>query len=307
MSTDLPQLIRRRDALARGFSDDELQRERRGGRLHVVRPGYYVQSLDATDDLGRHRLDIEATVAASGPDAVVSHVSAALLHGIALWDIPLDRVHLTLDARSGGRIVRRRHVHTTPLSADEIATVEGVAVTSAARTVIDLARTIPFEHGVVVADSALHEGLVSLGDLALALEMAGVRRGVPRARRVLAFADGRSESVGESRSRVLMHSEHLPAPDLQREIRDDAGRTLGRVDFFFERYNTIGEFDGMAKYVRYLRHGESPADAVEREKIREDGLRATSAAVARWTWSDLATPTVVTQRLRRAFELGLRR
>jgi len=63
----------------------------------------------------------------------------------------------------------------------------------------------------------------------------------------------------------------------------------------------------MAKYTRYLRTGESPADAVEREKVREDALRATSAAVARWTWSDLATPTVVAQRLRRAFELGLRR
>lgn len=311
MERDPQRIIHRREALAAGYTDGELRRARRDGTLHLIRRGAYAtpEGLAGADAIARHRLLLEATVAASHPNAVVSHVSAAVLHGIDVWGVPLARVHLTIDGQSGGRIVRRRHVHATPLRADEVVTSpEGFVVTSVARTVADIARSATFEQAVVTGDAALHCGLVSLDELRAAADRASSRRGAPRARRVVEFLDERSESVGESRSRVLMLTHQLPEPDLQRAFHDPRGRLIGRVDFFFEGFNAIGEFDGMGKYTRYLRPGESPADALIREKLREDALRAaTAAAVARWTWPELSTPNVVVERIRRAFEIGRRR
>jgi hypothetical protein len=47
-------------------------------------------------------------------DAVVSHVSAAALHGLVLWNVDLDRVHVTRDRRSCGRRTKVLHVHDAP-------------------------------------------------------------------------------------------------------------------------------------------------------------------------------------------------
>jgi hypothetical protein len=124
------------------------------------------------------------------------------------------------------------------------------------------------------------------------------------AARVVAFADPRSESVGESRSRVLMHRLDLPGPDLQVRVLRRDGSEIGRCDFGWEAYRTVGEFDGRIKYGRLLRPGQSPGDAVFEEKRREDELRDHRWQVARWTWQDLDRPRVVEARLRRAFARG---
>jgi len=89
----------------------------------------------------------------------VSHVSAAVLHGLRVWGIPSDRVHVTRDrCRTGARRGSRVHAHSAPLDAEDVVMVGGVPTTSVARTVVDIARTAPFEQAVVVADSALENG-----------------------------------------------------------------------------------------------------------------------------------------------------
>lgn len=298
-----PNLLLRREL---DFSDGELLRARRSGSLQSVRRGAYVrpEEIAQLDSLAQHRLLIEATVDAAKRDHVVSHVSAAIMHGLSLWNPSLARVHLTIDATSGGRVARRRHVHATPTDTSEITVCDGIAVTTVARTVVDFARTESFEKSVVVGDSALHLALVTSAELAAALDSARHRKGAPRAARAIAFMDGRSESVGESRSRVLMHVARLPKPDLQRRIYDSTGLFIGRVDFFVEEFATIGEFDGIGKYTRHLTPGQDAAEVVVDEKLREDDLRATGSAVARWTWQHLATPAVVVGKLQRAFQLG---
>src|SRR6185437_1511196 len=95
-----------------------------------------------------------------------------------------------LGARRGSEV----HVHCAPLRADEIVVVNGVVGTSLARTVVDVARAVPFEQAVVVADAALRAGL-GRPVLAEALRRAKGWLGAPAARRAAAFADGRSESV----------------------------------------------------------------------------------------------------------------
>lgn len=67
----------------------------------------------------------------------------------------------------------------------------------------------------------------------------------------------------------------------------------------------VGEFDGMTKYGGLRRPGESVAEAVMREKCREDGIRDTGPQVARWTWGDLERPALAPMLRRRLGALGL--
>jgi hypothetical protein len=128
------------------------------------------------------------------------------------------------------------------------------------------------------------------------------RRGSPPARRVVAFADLRSESPGETRSRVAIARAGLPAPTLQHEIPE-----LGiRTDFYWEEFRTVGEFDGKVKYGRGFRPGQNPGDVVFVEKRREDALRDLGRQVARWTWDELEPFDAAADRIRRAFARGLR-
>ena len=124
---------------------------------------------------------------------------------------------------------------------------------------------------------------------------------IRQARRVVAFLDARSESAGESVSRVRIADERLPAPQLQRQITNAYGRAIGRVDFCWDEQRTIGEFDGKIKYGRLLEPGQTSQDVIFAEKLREDELRDNGWQVVRWLWSDLYRPGVLRGRLIRAF------
>jgi hypothetical protein len=300
MDLDRSGLWLRRELLTEGICDDELGRARRQGQALTVRRGAYVGSADERlrDPLALHLLTVHAAVRQLPPRAVVSHVSAAVLHGLDIWAVPLTRVHVTRSRSSGGRSGRHLHLHTAPLDADEVDEVGGVQTTTVARTVVDLARSVPFEQAVVSADAALRIGLVDAAELRHAVDRAAHRPGNRRARRVVEFADGRSESVGESRSRVALQRAGVPAPALQHEVRSATGLLVARVDFWWAARATVGEFDGAVKYRRLLRPGQDAGDAVFAEKIREDAVRAEGVRVVRWTWRELDDFATVVARLR---------
>jgi hypothetical protein len=298
---DLPKLRLRPELLAEGWSDDDLARARRVGELGRVRRGAYVSSADGRlrDREARHALAARAAVQQLPPGAVVSHVSAAVLHGLPAWGMCLDRVHVTRDGRSGGHRRRTLQVHITPLHPDEITAVDGVPVTTVARTLGDLARSVPFDRAVAVADAALFRGAVARTSLDHAIDRSPRRHGTRVARRALEFADPGGESVGESRSRVLLQRWGLPRPVLQWNV--PARRPLGRSDFAWPKFRTVGEFDGRIKYGRLLVPGQSPGDAVFVEKRREDAIRETGLHVVRWGWDDLDDFGDVAERLWAAF------
>lgn len=299
-AVDVPELRLRRDLHAAGFTSHEVRRFLRAGDLTAVRRGAYVLGAPPADGLQRHVLAVRATMSHLADDVAASHVSAAVLHGLPVWAIKADRVHVTRPRRSGGRAGARVHVHTAPLDPDEIVMVDGIPATGIARTVVDLARTEPFEQAVAVADAALHAGLAAT-ELADAVLRATRWPGCPAARRVIAFADAGSESVGESRSRVAIALARLPAPLLQWEVFSPNGRLVGRTDFGWLQQRTVGEFDGQVKYGRLLRPGQEPGEVVFAEKRREDDLRDQGLEVVRWTWPDLGNFAPVAERLRRRF------
>ena len=292
-----PGLSLRRDLLADGLTDAEVRVLRRRGVLSAVRPGAYLHGPEPDDAAVRHLLEIRAALPALGPDTVISHTSAAVVHGLPLWAVRLDRVHATRNRGSGARRSGVVQLHAAVLLPDEVAVVGGLPVTSVARTIADLGRMLPFEAALVPADGALFRRLVTPDALAAAVERGAHRPRNGDARRVVAFADGRAESPGETRSRVAIRRAGLPAPALQYS-------TSGfRCDFGWEEHGTVAEFPsyGRIKYGRCLRPGQDPGDAVFEEKVREDALRDRGLQVVRWIWAELGSFDAPAGRLRRAF------
>ena len=252
----------------------------------------------------RHALLVVATAPKLASGAVVSHVSAAALHGLALWPPPPDRVHISRDGScGGGRRTRTLHVHVGPLPVNDVVWVEGIAVTSVARTIVDIARTQPFEAGVVTADQGLHAGLVDGPALVKVFERQLSLAGSGRARAVLAFADGLSESVGESRSRVAILRVGLPTPVLQHRICSPEGRFVGRADFAYVAQRVVGEFDGRSKYHLGFANGVQPMDVIVAERRRADAMERAGWTVVRWMWDDIAVPSTIARKFRRALDL----
>jgi hypothetical protein len=292
---------RRPDITRRGTTDADIASSIRRGNWTAVRPGRYLPSNahGAMDSGAKHRSLIAGMVPDLAPGTVVSHTSAAALLGIPMWGVRFNRLHVSRTADGGMRLSRWIHPHATRDPVPSVV-IDGVLVTSPGRTVIDCARLLPFEQGVVIADGALHAGIVTMDGLREVLHGAAGLKGVGRARAVVEFADGRSESVGESRSRVMLAATRLPAMAPQHPIRDERGQFVARVDFAIPHLKVAGEFDGKVKYGRLLKAGESAGDAVFREKRREDAVRDLGWQLVRWTWDEIGSPRLVTDRWERA-------
>jgi hypothetical protein len=184
-----------------------------------------------------------------------------------------------------------------------VTVVDGWAVTSPARTVVDLCRTLPRQRAVAIGDAALRLGLQE-SELAAAVARCWAWPGMAAARRAIEFLDPRSESVGESASRVVLDDAGIPSPDLQLVVCDDQGAFVGRSDFGWSKFRTLGEFDGLVKYGRLLKPGQTLGDVLVDEKHREDALRDLGWQIVRWIWEDLQRPERLLQRLERAFGRG---
>ncbi|GAC56465.1 hypothetical protein GOHSU_07_00190 [Gordonia hirsuta DSM 44140 = NBRC 16056] len=297
--TDRYGLIHRAAALASGFTDRDLRSAVKSGRLERVTKGTYLAPAQpdrrdaaavAENALAQFRLRsiAVATLPSHAGATVLSHASAAVLHGLPMLKPALTRVHLTNGELGGGRVRQKTLVHTGELPAGDIDDIDGVAVTGLARTAADVAQSSPpddalaFARALTVFDAALRAGVEKE---ALEFQLAGRRRrGTRVAKAALQWADKDAESVGESWGRAQMIQAGLPVPSLQSECR--VGRRTYRVDGLWAD-RLVWEFDGHVKYGRYRRPGESAADAVWREKQREDALRGIGLMVVRSVWSDL--------------------
>lgn len=115
---------------------------------------------------------------------------------------------------------------------------------------------------------------------------------------VLRFADARSESPGESRSRVLIDRLGFVPPRLQTDVLLPGGRHR-RLDFDWEEDGVVGEFDGKLKYQAELASASGSQESVYwQEKWREDEIEElTGKRFVRWRWQDLDHPARLERRL----------
>ena len=267
------------DARAAGCSTAEIRANLAAGRWVALRRGVYttrrVRDRAFAEPYSRHRLLTAAALAAVERPSVASHVSAAVVHGLALVDPPDDGVHLTTDEGSSHQ-GPGLSMHCAELGESETTTVAHLPVTAVPRTLFDLGRRLSFADAVASIDQALHTETVTAEQLRDTTFLHEAWPGSGTARRAISFADGRSESIGESLGRVAIASAGLPAPQLQVELHDEQG-LIGRTDFLFAEARVVGEFDGRLKYL-------TPADLYH-EKRREDRIRRLNYGVLRFDWT----------------------
>jgi len=288
--------------LADGMSDRHIDALVRSGTLVRIRRGQYVdgeqwRGLSRAD---RHRLLTRGVMLTAHPGTTATHVSAALEWGAPVWDLALEVVHTT---RRDGKAGRRRDdwiQHCGALPADDVAIRNGVPVSIAARTCVEITTITDVERSLVVVNGLLNAGATTVEELS---EWAQVARYWPHSLTtdlVLRLCDPRIESAGESRFDFFCWRQHLPRPTPQVSVFDERGLLVGRVDFVWEEYGVFIEFDGKEKYLTYRRDGETLEAYLLREKKREEVIcQLTGWTCVRVTWADLAAPELLAHRVRK--------
>jgi very-short-patch-repair endonuclease len=244
----------RAQALAAGYSDRRIR--------HLLAIGTWLRC-----DQGIFRIagvpltfDASAWIAtlAAGPDAVLSHRVAGMLHRLD-GTPPAVRFDVSVPPTRHPRRVPRADIHRVRLCAEDVGTCRGFPVTSVARTVVDLARTLPLETGSRIVADALRAGPVSVDVLDACIAWLAGCTGIERARQALASADPRLESVLERELLALLRRAGLN-PVVQYVVTA-SGQFVARVDMALPSVRLAIEADG------YGTHALRPGFERDREKL----------------------------------------
>jgi hypothetical protein len=293
-------ILLRSELLAAGHSDRDIARLLRVEVLHRVRHGAYVDGAAwaAADAAVRHTLRARAVVKQASTRLVLSHASALPFFGAPTWGVSLDDVHVTRpDARSGRREAGVRQ-HRGLLLDSDVEIRHGCEVTTGTKTALDVTCCAGAEASLVAVTFFLHNGFTTVQDLKDRYARMTHHPYTLKTDLILRLADGRMESIGETRTFFMLYKAGVPAPVPQYELRDTLGDLVARLDFAWPELGVWLEFDGRQKYVEHLREGESVIDAVLREKQRESRIcELTGWRCVRITWEDLQHPEATVARI----------
>lgn len=207
-----------------------------------------------------------------GPEAVVSHRSAAAVWGLR----PTGQTRIDVTGPGYGRRSRPKiRVHgTTKLHPEDVATVDGIPVTSIARTLLDLSSTLTTDRLLRVIEHAVQLGLFDLNALDRAIARAPRRSGIKALRSVVAAyrEPPRTRSELEREFFDLIRASGLPQPLVNAKL---AGL---EVDFLWPS-GLVVELDGRGYHT-------SPR-AFEVDRIRDAKLQRAGCRVLRITYRRL--------------------
>jgi very-short-patch-repair endonuclease len=228
-------------ALAVGFSRGTVSRRLRAGRWRRVHPGVYVQGGAPDNDLQR----LWCALLAVGPSAVLSHETAARLHGASF---PLEPVTCTV-AHGGHHRLPGVFAHQIDdLAARHRTQLHGLPVTTAARAVVELGATQPLAVVDRIADVLVHERRTTFAAIASVLRDVA-RPGKPGIEKVARVLDERGDgyvppaSELERALREVLRAGGLPEPDAQVPLPGRGG-LRGLVDFAYADARMVLETDG---------------------------------------------------------------
>ncbi|KQU46739.1 hypothetical protein ASG84_09630 [Rhodococcus sp. Leaf278] len=173
--------------------------------------------------------------------AVVSGVSAAAIHGSGWISAAHDAELIWAEHR---RKFAGLRINFDELRPEESETVDGVVVTTAARTAYDLGRRRPFGTAVPRLDALCRATGVGISDIARLAENHRGARGIVQLRAVLAMVDAGAESPQETRTRLALMDAGLPRPQTQIEVLGPDGRVFARIDIGWARWKVAVEYDG---------------------------------------------------------------
>ncbi|HEY8866156.1 MAG TPA: type IV toxin-antitoxin system AbiEi family antitoxin domain-containing protein [Solirubrobacteraceae bacterium] len=249
-----------------GLSDDAVHGWAERGRLHRVHRGVYAVGHPLLDGHGRWL----AAVLACGPGAALSHRPAA-----ALWGLLTDTGGVEVTQPSGtGRSRPGIAVHRSDLTRD-VTAVAGIPVTTVARTLCDLAGSVPrraLERAVAEAEVRR----LDVGDLDARLRANAGRRGAARLRAVL---DDRTEpaltrSELEERVLALCDRGRMPKPSVNEWISLSAGSGV-EADFLWQDKRLVLEADSRTVH--------ATTKAFEADRRRDQRLAIAGYRVIRTT------------------------
>lgn len=265
-------VIAHRQLVDLGYGARAIENRVATARLHPVHKGIYAVGRRSLAPKGH----VMAAALACGPNAVISHRSAA-----ALWELrPTDQIRIDVTVPGGSRQNRSKiRVHRTrkPLCLEDIAQRDNIPATSVARTILDLAPISRPEQLTRVLEQAERMRLFDLRALERIMARNPRRSGIKNLREVLAdYRDPpptRSELEREF-SEIIARA-GLPQPRVNVYV---AGL---EVDFFWPAQRLVVELDGRAYH--------SSPRAFERDRVRDAILQRAGCRVLRITYKRLHT------------------
>jgi 8-oxo-dGTP pyrophosphatase MutT (NUDIX family) len=299
--------LRRSQLRELGLRDHDVQRLVRNGWLQRAHGKYIDGAIDK-------RLATIRCALTAHPRSVVSHRTAAELNNLRVWSDgsadapePTGAVWLTCKPGANRRNKTRDDLvlRRATLPPADLRTLQGLPVTSIARTTVDLARELPLSEAMVTVDHALATA-VRREELDLVLRRQRRWPGIQKAQRAIVFGDPRSESALESIARALFEEAGLPAPVPQAQFWDGQWWAEERVDFWWPQFRTVVEADGLAKF-------DAPTVKQRRRILRraferDERLADRDLELVHFGWEDaVLRPDQLAERLQAAFARGARR
>jgi very-short-patch-repair endonuclease len=255
--------------------DEEVARKRVAvGRLHRIHQGVYAVGHPLLSEKG----NLLAAVLACGPDAVLSHRSAASLHG--LLDDGRPRIDVIAPNRRGRAPSGIAAHRDGTLTAADRAVIDAIPCTSLARTLLDLAATESprtLRHAVTQAEVERVFDLRAIHEL---LRRSRGRRGVARLRLAIAHHDPREQDARrelEKRFLALCRRFGLPAPEVNSHLIVDGISMM--PDFLWRDAGLIVETDS--------RRVHGTVTAFEKDRLRDQRLAVAGWTVIRCTWAQV--------------------
>lgn len=214
--------------------------------------------------------------------ATLAGLSAAAALGTKWLDPSAPAEVIRSDRHAPNGIV----VHTWDLAADEVHVVSGMNVTSAARTAFDIGRTTPPHRAVPILDALFNATGVKHVKVSAVADAHPGARGVATLRKTLLSVDGGAESPQESRLRLLIAGNGLPAPETQIEFRD----LRIRVDMGWREWKVAVEYDG----IQHWTDGRQRSWDIDRIAM----LESVGWTVVRVSAEMMSRPGVIVERIR---------
>ncbi|MDA3624332.1 DUF559 domain-containing protein [Saccharopolyspora sp. WRP15-2] len=225
-------LFLRADALAAGLTDNQL----RSPLFRRVLHGVYTSSETPLT----HKLKCHAAAMRLPPTAMLTGLSAAMLHGVPIADFSTP-VDVIVPRESGMHRRRGLHCSAVRMYDFEHTPWHDIRLAGIERTAFDLIKRRSIALSVAHCDALVHAGLITPERIAKFLSGRG-DNGVVRARFRIPYLDGRAESIPESVLRVELNLRNLePLPQFEVFFR---GRFVARVDLAFPAERVAVEYDG---------------------------------------------------------------
>lgn len=193
----------------------------------------------ANDTVMTADLKARAAWLATGPDAVLAGISAAAVHRAEWLDPGLPAVVVRSDRRRPSGLV----VHSYDLAPEEICIVNGVRVTTPARTAFDVGRLLPAPEAVPILDALIRSTALDVSDVwAIAAAHPGLR-GVRKLGSTVGIADGAAATRLQSRVRTLLANANLPPLETQILVGDELGPIFTHAHMGWRQWQVVVQCD----------------------------------------------------------------